>query len=226
MIRYILLGVLFSACTKPAPVERKGPWTFQAAKKAAERSIFHDYRVTFYCGCAYDQHGKVNAKSCGYKPRLSITRGSRIEWEHIVPAAAFGQHRACWKGCGGLTGRACCRKTDPQFRMMEADLHNLVPAVGELNGDRSNLPYGEVQGEPRAYGKCDFEVDFVLDVVEPVASLRGNIARVYLYMHKAYPGGLPLTGQQLATFRAWSKADPVDAWEHTRWTRVEAVQKR
>lgn len=36
---------------------------------------------------------------------------------------------------------------------MEADLHNLTPAVGELNGDRSNLPYGIVKGEPREYGE-------------------------------------------------------------------------
>ncbi len=41
---------------------------------------------------------------------------------------------------------------------MEAVLHNLAPSVGELNGDRSNHPYGIVEDEPREYGACDFEV--------------------------------------------------------------------
>ncbi len=30
---------------------------------------------------------------------------------------------------------------------MEADLHNLVPAVGEINGDRSNYRFGMISGE-------------------------------------------------------------------------------
>jgi len=29
----------------------------------------------------------------------------------------------------------------------EADMHNLVPAIGEINGDRSNYPYGNIRGE-------------------------------------------------------------------------------
>ena len=38
-------------------------------------------------------------------------------------------------------GRKACSK-DPIFNKMEADMHNLVPAIGELNADRSNFRYG------------------------------------------------------------------------------------
>ena len=39
---------------------------------------------------------------------------------------------------------------------MEADLHNLVPAIGEINGDRSNFTFEHIDGEERVYGACDF----------------------------------------------------------------------
>lgn len=66
-------------------------------------------------------------------------RATRIEWEHIVPAWVMGHQRQCWqKG-----GRKSCTDTDPVFREMEADLHNLAPAIGEVNGDRSNYLYSE-----------------------------------------------------------------------------------
>jgi endonuclease I len=39
-----------------------------------------------------------------------------------------------------------------------SDLHNLMPALGELYGGRSNKPYGMVTGALRLYGSCDFEI--------------------------------------------------------------------
>ncbi|MDO6469820.1 endonuclease [Neptunomonas phycophila] len=50
---------------------------------------------------------------------------------------------------------------------MVTDLHNLVPSVGELNGDRSNFRFGMIPNEPRAYGQCDFEVNFKNRRAEP-----------------------------------------------------------
>jgi deoxyribonuclease-1 len=81
---------------------------------------------------------------------------------------------------------------------MEAELHNLVPSVGELNAARSNLPYGEVPGEPRGYGACDFEV--AGGVVEPAIEVRGDLARVYLAMDLWYDIGL--TPQKRAQLEA------------------------
>ena len=59
---------------------------------------------------------------------------------------------------------------------------NLTPAIVEVNADRSNLPYSEIIGEKRVYGQCDFEYDSVNKVVEPSEEVRGDIARIQLYL--------------------------------------------
>ena len=146
--------------------------TFEAAKKVARDGIYADHHVDFYCGCAFTPNasgsgGKIDASACGYKPRKNKARGKVLEWEHVMPAYFFGHNRVCWKTgnakCvksdgAAFKGRACCAKVDKTFKRIEADLHNLTPAVGELNGDRSNQPYGIVEGEPREYGACNFEI--------------------------------------------------------------------
>ena len=58
-------------------------------------------------------------------------------------------------------------------------MYNLVPAVGEINGDRSNYKFGLIEDEPRVYGTCDFEVDFRNRIAEPPPHVRGDIARIY-----------------------------------------------
>jgi len=222
----------------PAPPERHfdtpdglptPPGSFDSAKKVA-MEIYQDNRMTFYCGCRFDEHKKVDASSCGYVPRKNAARGARVEWEHIVPAHAFGHFRPCWKqplcerNGESHAGRTCCREIDAEFRKMEADLQNLVPAIGELNGDRSNFEYGEISGEPRAYGACDFEVDVAARIAEPAEALRGEIARTYLYMHEAYPGGLPLRPDERRRFEAWSRQDPPTPFERERNRRISARQ--
>ena len=106
---------------------------------------------------------------------------------------------------------------------MEGDLHNLVPAVGELNSDRSNFSFGMVAGEPRKYGSCDFEVDFKHRTVEPMAEVQGNIARVYFYMSKKYD--LRMSKKQKKLFQIWNKQDPQDSWEREKLIRIELSKK-
>ena len=105
---------------------------------------------------------------------------------------------------------------------MEADLHNLAPAVGELNGDRSNLAYGVIEGEHRVYGDCDFEVDRGAMIVEPAHGIRGDVARVWLYMSDTY--GIELSAQDRIMFNDWTKNDPPDEWEVKRNKRIREVQ--
>ncbi|MBA4502321.1 endonuclease [Marinobacterium marinum] len=204
------------------------PSSFSSAKKILARDVYQaEDRVTFYCGCSFDEQpvpAKPNrtrltpaAASCGLQPRKNANRAGRIEWEHVVPAWEFGHQLQCWQE-GGRKG---CRK-DPEFRRMEADLYNLVPAVGELNGDRSNFRFGMIAGEPRAYGACDFEVDFKQRVAEPPEQVRGDIARTYFYMEDRY--GLRISRKQRQLFEAWAKTDPVDLPELQRARRIEVIQ--
>jgi len=221
----MLIGLL------PATVQAGGNASgnsFSQAKKALFK-VHGDHRTTFYAGCQYGRRGHVDNRVCGYKPRKNKKRGRKIEWEHVVPAWAFGHALQCWqqKVCFNSKGKAykgrrCCGKTDATFRAMESDMHNLVPAVGELNGDRSNFRYGMIAGEKRRYGRVDFEVDFKQRVAEPAEHLRGDIARIYFYMERSY--GLNIGKKQRRLFQIWDRQDPVDAWEVERNRRIAAIQ--
>ncbi|VDZ67872.1 Extracellular deoxyribonuclease Dns (plasmid) [Klebsiella aerogenes] len=50
---------------------------------------------------------------------------------------------------------------------MESDMHNLQPAVGEVNGDRGNFMYSQWNGGDGQYGQCAMKVDFKDKVAEP-----------------------------------------------------------
>jgi endonuclease I len=113
--------------------------------------------------------------------RKNENRASRIEWEHVVPAWQFGHQRQCWQD----GGRKNCAK-DPVYRQMESDMHNLQPAVGEVNGDRGNFMYSQWNGGEGQYGQCAMKVDFKEKVAEPPARARGSIARTYFYMRDRY----------------------------------------
>jgi len=195
-----LLAVVFSDIQPPA--------TFQAAKKVAW-DIHADNPRTFYCGCRY-QGNRVDLASCGYQPRKNRQRASRVEWEHVVPAWVIGHQRQCWK----KGGRDYCSANDPVFARAEADLHNLVPSIGEVNGDRSNYPFAMLNARPHQYGQCEVVVDFQARKVMPREEIRGAIARTYLYMHERYHLRMSKQDQQL--YGAWNRMYPVTEQERRR----------
>ena len=63
---------------------------------------------------------------------------------------------------------------------------NLTPSVGELNGDRSNKPYGVVPGNVLAYGKCDFKIGGKPSSCEPRKEVKEDAARIWFYMAETY----------------------------------------
>ena len=177
---------------------------------------------------------------CGYEARNPVTKSgkvnsrvSRIEWEHVVPAHVVGGHLDEWKNKENypqcqkpngkyISGRDCAYKLDASFKKAHDDMHNLVPAVGELNGDRSNYAFAVIQGEQRNYGQCDFEIDFDKDVAEPPDSVKGNIARIYFYMIQTHGAQIP--SEELTMYLYWNKLDPVDDWECLRNKRIHEEQ--
>ena len=151
--------------------------------------------------------------------RKDENRASRIEWEHVVSMWQIGHQLQCWQN----GGRTNCRKTSAQFRQMEADLHNLVPTIGELNADRSNYQHGMIEGEARLYGQnIDAEVDFRAGVFEPRPEVRGDIARIYFCMQQKY--GLNISRKQTQLYKAWDISDPISAWEKERNLSINAIQ--
>jgi deoxyribonuclease-1 len=226
------------ARTPPPPLEQGAfdsvlPQSFTQAKKLLTREIYADEgeRRTFYCGCNYARDKTIDPLSCGYVPRRpGSARSRRMEWEHIVPASYIGQGRACWeKGDAECVsakgrpykGRRCCEKVDAQFRRIAADPNNLVPEIGELNADRRDYPHGDIPGEARAYGACDFEVDAKLKEAEPAIPLRGFIGRTWLYMHRTYD--VAVSDEDLSVYEAWDHKFPAEAWEKALRARTRAA---
>ena len=136
---------LLLLCCVALPTLAEPPRTFAEAKKIAW-SLYAQQSVEFYCGCRYNGN-RVDLKSCGYQPRKNPRRAARIEWEHVVPAWVIGHQRRCWQ----QGGRKQCARSDETFRRAEADLFNLVPSIGEINGDRSNLSFAWLPQPPTQY---------------------------------------------------------------------------
>jgi len=207
--------------------------SFNKSKKLLERVIYKEaeHRIDIYCGCQYDEKKNVDFNSCGYKPQKDNKRAHRIEWEHVVPAEAFGQsfpewrngHPECVDNKGkSFKGRKCAEKVNPEYRLMQADMYNLYPAVGEVNGLRSNYSMAMIPGGQYRFGECKTKIED--RKVEPRPEVRGEIARTYMYMERAYPGHGIISNKNEKLFQAWDKADPVDEWECERARRISAIQ--
>ena len=140
--------------------------SFSKAKKILLKKIYYDHKTTFYCGCPFSAERKILPCE-NYTPKRDNKRAHRLEWEHIVPAHAFGQsfpewrdgHPECVRNNGkAFKGRNCARKVAIPFRYMEADMYNLVPAIGEINGLRSNYSYAMIPGEKRYLGNVTWRL--------------------------------------------------------------------
>lgn len=185
-------------------------------------AIFSHEPYTLYCGCKYSGK-KVDLASCGYRPLKNKKRAQRLEWEHVVPAHAFGQSFREWregspecvsrKKKKKYKGRKCARK-NARFARMEGDLYNLYPEIGELNGLRSNFSMaalGAPGSKSLTFGGCKAHI---LDrKFEPMDRAKGIVARIYQYMDLTYPGHGIISDKNRKLFEAWDKMYPVTKGE-------------
>lgn len=205
-----------------APGVNAAPDDFSAAKRLLRQHVYYDQHQagdgTFYCGCRWTWVGKsggqIDSESCGFQTSSMPERAKRIEWEHVLPISAAGQHRQCWRS----GGRENCQKTDPVFNRMEADMHNLVPAIGSVNGMRSNIGFGMVVGRTAPLGACTTKMGLEVRAVEPRDEVKGQAARITFYMADRY--NVRLSDQQQKVLMAWDRMYPVTQWERERDRRI------
>lgn len=205
--------------------------SFSKSKKVLLKKIYYDNQKTFYCNNPYQQE-KVNKKyktlivnnADYYTPRKKYyksgkinTRAKRVEWEHVMPAYNFGRQLKCWQN----GGRKACKK-DKLFKKMEADMHNLVPAIGEVNANRSNFRYAAGTPKVGQYGKCNVQIDFKNKKAYIDDEIKGDIARIYFYMSEKY--NVKLSKRDIKMFKIWDKNDPVSKWEKIKNQRVYKQQ--
>lgn len=231
VIALLLLAAAPAAFSMPQSHHRVD--SFEQAKRLlmSEVYAYSHTRYTIYCGCTFDSSKNIDLASCGLPNSLPKynERLRRVEFEHAMPASHSQHHFACYrepkKSAGGkrpdnLSPRQYCADVDVGFRKLEADMHNLWPSVGAINAYRSHYQYGEIAGERRSFGQCDFEV--VDKQAEPDAIARGDVARSVLYMSDRY--GIRLSSKQRRLMEAWHLQDPPDAFEKWRNLKIRQIQ--
>ena len=124
--------------------------------------------------------------------------------------------------CGNYTGENSCHNREhlmPQSVFssaspMKTDIHHVVPSDGYVNGQRSNLPFGEVTSTTwtsqngSKKGPCSFPGYSNL-VFEPIDEFKGDIARCMLYFATRYESQIsswswaPLNGTSTQVYDQW-----------------------
>ncbi len=195
-VTLLLAGVMlwFSGC---APAADKGRGDYFDALPRFWGGLYADGGETLYCGRKFGKR-----------------HGRDINVEHVFPMAWVTRALKCGK-------REECRQNSREFNTIEADMHNLFPALAEINKRRGAFAFAEIPGEPGT-GKCDFEVDERKRLVEPRPAVRGDIARAMFYMSHRY--GLKLFNRQKKMLLRWHREDPPSAEERRRNDIIQRLQ--
>lgn len=219
---FILIAYLFYALVNERPE------TFTSSKKIAQQ-VYSDNKITFYCNAKFDEEGAISLPK-GFVTPEHNERSSKREWEHIVPAEKFGRTFTEWKKgshkCVDSKGESYkgrkCATTNKEFAKMEADMYNLVPAIGAVNAMRSNYNFTEFSSKkPSTFGACKMVIEN--NKVEPPQYTKGFIARTYFYFEKTYPR-FKISKSMKKMFDKWDQENPVDQWECKRAQRIEFYQ--
>ena len=215
----LLGGMLIFSCPTLASLTIKGEANkliaFRPAKSILKEKVYGHKGETFYCSCKY-QKKSIKLKTCHIKTKKYLKRKARLEWEHVVPAHAFGQSFVEWRQhktyCPKMkSARKCARKKNKLFKEMEGNLHNLVPSVGSINAVRSNYSFNVIVGEK--FELCDGGLKLRGRKVSPPANRRGDVARIYFYMDNKYPKRGIISSKNKKMFKKWNSEDPVDMHE-------------
>lgn len=140
----------------------------------------------------------------------------KIEWEHIMPASkllddlqeckiGYEQNKEKYQN-----KRDYCQRNNAMYQKRISDLHNLVPAIAQINRDRKDIAYSEKtkisandKKNINAFNdlrKCGYRHG---NVFLPRADARGWIARTFLYMEKMY--GVSLDKMEKKQYENWAR---------------------
>ena len=216
----VMVVLVWSAVSGTALAESPG---WKNAKNVADDMVYRDHHRSFYCGCITTSDnddngsGSVNLVECGYSgPEKHSGAAERIDWEHIVPASLMPARLFdCWRN----GDREHCERVDSLAKAMLFDLHNLVPAIGQVNRLRLNDRYAELPKKTSDFGEC--EIEDTRGFFEPPDCHKGDVARVWLYMAERY--GVMISPPEQIMFEKWSMMDPVSPWEAERERRITEI---
>ena len=174
------------------------PKSFSHAVKIFKQ-IDLDYKRTAFSEKEYE----YDAATCMRKLYLKEDHAKEVVFVRIVPEELVSQNLACNTQdlCTNMSGKLyhgkkCCNKINPLYQQYERDIFNVM-------GIEKDTPY--------------------TDVIPPL-HVRGNIARVYLYMKKNYK--INLTEAQIEMYKKWDEEDKVDEKECHIYQQISKIHKR
>ncbi|MDO6685751.1 MULTISPECIES: endonuclease [unclassified Agarivorans] len=206
--------------------------SFSSAKRLLLQQVYIEpaMRSTLYCQASFDEKKNVRLNA-GFSTSKYLNRLARYETEHVVPAENFGRsfsewregHSSCVNSKGKpYKGRRCAEKANSEYRLMQADMYNLYPAIGAVNAARSNYNFTMLSDSASSFGSCDMRIES--RKAQPPEIARGPIARSYLYMDVTYKR-FSMSSSQRKLMHAWDKQYPVTQHECLRAERIEKVQQ-
>lgn len=228
-MRHIFLSLLYLICCHALADGNTQNESFSKAKRLLLSEVYAGRNKTLYCDANYTLDKQV-ITPVGFTTTKQVRRAKRIEWEHVVPAENFGRSFAAWRegdpqciSSKGkpYKGRRCAERVVPEYRLMQADMYNLFPAIGAVNALRSNYTFTLLPHEPADFGSCAMKIED--RKAEPPESARGRIARAYLYMDVTY-SHFSMSRKTRQLMEAWDRMYPADQWECDRASRIKALQ--
>lgn len=174
------------------------PKSFSHAVKIFKQ-IDLDYKRTAFSEKEYE----YDAATCMRKLYLKEDPTKEVVFVRIVPEELIAKNMACHTQdlCTNMSGKPyhgikCCNKTNPLYQQYEKDIFNVM-------GIEKETPYA--------------------DVIPPLR-IRGNIARVYLYMKEVYK--VNLTEAQVEMYKKWNEEDKVDEKECDIHQQISKIHER
>ncbi len=163
------------------------------------KKIDFDYARTAFS----DEQYVYDPTTCMDKLYVKGEEKRSVVFVRIVPEKRMLQQRRCGveKIClkynnEPYRGARCCRTTDKLYQAYDRDLFNILPIV---KANTSKLQ-------------------------DPPLHMRGNIARVYLYMNAHY--GLNLSFEEQMKYLKWHQEDRVDEKECKVYKQIVDLQGR
>jgi len=111
-----------------------------------------------------------------------------------------------------------CKRDNPDYLLITSDLHNIVASDAYFEFKRKNLIFGPLDETVKA-NQCGIRIKH--HVLEPSDKLKGDIARILIYMHVRYK--LPLN-TSLSLLRIWNDLDKPDEKERQRDQMIKDLQ--
>ncbi len=231
-VRWRKLFVVMLAGVALTQAPASGATTFAHAKQKLYRNVYGGSGETFYANC-YWAGKRVDLDGCGLLHAFAKKhrkRAARTEVEHIIPASWLlkvnGQYRPCATAAKekGKSARKYCRQHDKQYQRAHNDLVNLRVAIGQINAERGNKPFAEKPSGSRqaVYRGRERAITISSRTVVPAPEIRGDIARIAMYMRTTYH--VRYSRRQLQLFAQWRTQDPVSVAEYRLNQRIKEVQ--